>query len=114
MQNNESAACNSSGDGRFRPGSVVLLSLANPREKFWGTILELSPTGVAVCGIDLASFDDTLRMIRHEEPVDPSSVFFPMHRVERIELDIPSGDIPSLSQRFESGTGLELKTFLRL
>jgi hypothetical protein len=30
-----------------------------------------------------------------------------MHRVERMELDLPDGSIPSLSQRFASKTGLD-------
>jgi hypothetical protein len=33
-------------------------------------------------------------------------VFFPMHRAERVELDLPDGSIPSLSQRFTQRTGL--------
>jgi hypothetical protein len=34
-------------------------------------------------------------------------VFFPMHRVERMELDMPSGAIPSLSDRFTALTGVD-------
>lgn len=98
---------------RFEPGAIVLISLSNPREKFWGVLISLSATGVGVRGIDLSSFDDTLRMVRHDEPVDPSAVFFPMHRIERIEIDAPVCGIPSLSERFESTTGHELGTFLR-
>jgi hypothetical protein len=30
-----------------------------------------------------------------------------MHRIERVELDLPDGSLPSLSQRFFSKTGLE-------
>ena len=114
MRTTRNSLCETATEGPFRSGLVVLLSLANPREKFWGTILDLSPAGIAIRGIDLSSFDDTVRMLRHEEPIDPSDVFFPMHRVERMELDTPCGSIPSLSQRFETGTGRELRTFLRL
>ena len=35
-----------------------------------------------------------------------------MHRVERVELDSPSGSIPSLSQRFLSRTGIEPRVAL--
>jgi hypothetical protein len=28
-----------------------------------------------------------------------------MHRIERIELDLPDGGLPSLSQRFSAKTG---------
>jgi hypothetical protein len=30
-----------------------------------------------------------------------------MHRMERIELDLPDGNLPSLSQRFSAKTGHE-------
>jgi hypothetical protein len=30
-----------------------------------------------------------------------------MHRIERVELDLPDGSLPSLSQRFLGKTGLE-------
>jgi hypothetical protein len=30
-----------------------------------------------------------------------------MHRIERVELDLPDGSLPSLSQRFLAKTGLE-------
>jgi hypothetical protein len=36
-----------------------------------------------------------------------------MHRVERMELDLPDGNIPSLSQRFTAKTGLDPATLLR-
>ena len=39
------------------------------------------------------------------DPVAPAAVFFPMHRVERMELDLRSGDIPSLGERFEGKVG---------
>jgi hypothetical protein len=53
----------------------------------------------------LASFEDLVSLVRDSEPFTPSVVFFPMHRIERIELDLPDGSIPSLSQRFETKTG---------
>lgn len=35
-----------------------------------------------------------------------------MHRVERMELDLPDGNISSLSQRFSAKTGLDPTTML--
>ena len=46
-------------------------------------------------------------MVRDGEPFTPAVVFFPMHRIERVELDLPDGSLPSLSQRFLAKTGLE-------
>lgn len=91
----------------FQPGALVIAMLGNPREKFWGAILALTPEGLSLAGIELASFEDLIGMIRDGEPFTPSRVFFPMHRIERIELDLPDGNIPSLSQRFTTQTKLD-------
>jgi hypothetical protein len=90
----------------FRPGIMVLVTLGNPREKLWGAILSLTPEGLSLCGVELASFDDLVSLVKDGEPFSPGVVFVPMHRVERMELDLPDGSIPSLSQRFASKTGL--------
>jgi len=92
---------------------MVVTTLANPREKFWGAILSLSPEGLSLRGIELASFEDLVALIKDGEQFSLSIVFFPMHRVERMELDLPDGNIPSLSQRFTSKTGLDPVTLLR-
>jgi hypothetical protein len=91
----------------FRPGVMVLVTLGNPREKFWGAILSLTPEGLSLCGVELASFDDLVSLVKEGDPFSPGVVFVPMHRVERMELDLPDGNIPSLSQRFTSKTGLD-------
>src|ERR1700758_3008749 len=91
----------------FSPGAVVIATLCNPREKFWGMILALAPEGLSLSGAELASFEDLTVMVRDGEPFTPAVVFFPMHRIERVELDLPDGSLPSLSQRFLSKTGLE-------
>jgi len=91
----------------FAPGAVVIATLSNPREKFWGMILALAPEGLSLSGVELASFEDLAVMVRDGEPFTPAVVFFPMHRIERVELDLPDGSLPSLSQRFVAKTGLE-------
>ena len=91
----------------FAPGAVVIVTLANPREKFWGMILALAPEGLSLSGAELASFEDLAVMVRDGEPFTPAVVFFPMHRIERVERDLPDGSLPSLSQRFFAKTGLE-------
>jgi hypothetical protein len=92
---------------RFLPGALVLVTLCNPREKFWGMILALAPEGLSLSGIELASFEDLAVMVKDGEPFTPAVVFFPMHRIERVELDLPDGNLPSLSQRFSAKTGLQ-------
>jgi hypothetical protein len=96
----------------FQPGPMVVVTLANPREKFWGAILALSAEGRSLRGIELASFEDLVALIKEGEPFSLGVVFFPMHRVERMELDLADGSIPSLSQRFTAKTGLNPVTML--
>ena len=93
------------GRSPFHPGSMVVVTLANPREKFWGALLSLRSEGLSVRGIELASFEDLVAMVKEGEPFSLGVVFFPMHRVERMELDLPDGSIPSLAQRFAAKTG---------
>jgi hypothetical protein len=95
------------GTQPFSPGAIVIATLCNPREKFWGMILALAPEGLSLSGAELASFEDLAVMVRDGEPFTPAVVFFPMHRIERVELDLPDGGLPSLSQRFFAKTGLE-------
>src|SRR5579863_7830023 len=68
----------------FSPGALVIVTLGNPRDKFWGKILTLAPQGLSISGIELASFDDLAAMVKDGEPFTPAVVFFPMHRIERL------------------------------
>ena len=96
----------------FQPGAVALLTLGNPREKFWGAILALGVQGISLSGIELGSFEDFVTMIKAGDPPSFGVVFFPMHRIERLELDLSDGNIPSLSQRFMAKTGLDPASIL--
>jgi hypothetical protein len=93
------------GASVFARGTIVLVSLNLPREKYWGAILELTPAGVSLRGIELTCFEDFARQVKAGEAVTPNAVFFPMHRVERIELDSENGEIPSLQKRFADKAG---------
>lgn len=70
-------------------------------------ILALAPEGLSLSGAELASFEDLTVMVKDGDPFTPAVVFFPMHRIERVELDLPDGNLPSLSQRFFAKTGLQ-------
>jgi hypothetical protein len=91
----------------FEPGALVVVSLNSPREKFWGALSSLSVAGVVVRGITLEALDDFALQLKAGESADPGLVFFPMHRVERLELDSRSGDVPSLAERFLAKSGLD-------
>jgi hypothetical protein len=98
----------------FSRGALVLITLNSPREKFWGAVLEINPAGVSVRGIDLNSFDEVTAMLRNDDVVMASTVFFPLNRLERMELDVTTNGIPSLAERFHSKSGYPAEQFLRV
>ena len=94
--------------------SVVIVTLQSPRERIWGELLSLTPAGITIRGIELSSFDEMLRQIGIGEsgPSSMSTIFYPIHRVERMTLDETVGEIPSLNRRFEQRVGMSLLEFL--
>jgi hypothetical protein len=96
------------------PNSIVIVSLHTPKEKVWGILLDINPSGVTVRGIDLNSFDHFVNGINQldGERVGLPTVFFPMTRVERISLDEPSGSIPSMAAIFQRKVGRSLLDYL--
>jgi hypothetical protein len=100
VEHSSQAAALQARHGPFYAGAMVLITLGDPREKFWGQLLSLNEAGVSLRGIDLESFDDSAAMVKSGEPFTPATVFFPMHRVERMELDVKAGGLPSLQERF--------------
>jgi len=94
--------------------SIVIISLHSPKEKIWGILLDINPSGVTIRGIDLNSFDHFVSQINQldAERVGLPTVFFPMTRIERISLDEPSGLIPSMAEIFERKIGRTLTDYL--
>src|SRR5262249_54765259 len=99
---------------RVKPNSIVVLNLQSPKERFFGRLVEISAPGVAVRGIDLNAFDDWMNHVkfREESGVQPTTVFFPLHRVEKIILDEGIGSIPSLSDIFLTRVGVLVEDHL--
>ena len=94
-------------------GQLVLVTLQNPREKFWGVIVALTPAGVSLRGVDLQSLDDFAQLVKSGEGATPSVVFFPMHRVQRIEVDSRNGELPSLADQFAAKTGVDVRKYFQ-
>ena len=94
--------------------SIVIATLMGPKEKIWGQLVALNPAGVTVRGIDINSFEDFMRQVINQEEtsVGMTTVFFPMHRIERIASDEPSGSLPSLSDRFYQKVGVTIQEYL--
>lgn len=97
------------------PGSVVVVHLIEPNEKYWGALRSLSAAGITLRAINLDSLDDWMRAIAYEEEAGGlglSTLFFPLRRVERMFLDEPVGGIESLGQIFERRTGTAAEDLL--
>ncbi|HEY7912335.1 MAG TPA: hypothetical protein VIG62_10535 [Blastocatellia bacterium] len=95
------------------PGMPVVIYLHSPREKIWGVLRDLNVAGVFVRGIDLNTFDDWTKMIvRGERNIGLTNTFIPMWRVERVTLDEPVDDIPSLADQFYTRVGLTIDEYL--
>ena len=91
----------------------MIVSLGEPKEKFWGVLEEINAAGVFARGIDLNSYEELLRMLaRGEEGIYPATAFFPLRRVERVLVDETTGQVQSLIDRFEERTGMRLADYL--
>lgn len=105
-------------DHTISAGSVVIVNLQQPREKFLGLLLKLDSLGAQLRGIDLNSFDDLVNQAAAGSTDDGfgpvlSTMFIPAIRIERILLDEPAGTLPSCGQRFHDRTGIDFTEFLR-
>ena len=92
-------------------GTPVVLYLQNPKEKVWGLLIGLEPSGVVVRGLDLQTFDDWMRQEARsaETEVGPCTLFYPMHRLERVERDESVGPVPGYADRFAREVGQTVK-----
>src|SRR5262249_44344367 len=100
--------------GTIAPGEAVLAYLREPTDKLFGVLRRLDAAGIVLEGIDLGSFDDWIAQIERgeESVVGPSVIFVPTLRIEKVMLDRPSGNIPSLSDRFWRRTGRSVQAVL--
>jgi hypothetical protein len=98
----------------MEPHSIVVVSLHTPKEKVWGELLTINPSGITMRGIDLNSFDHFVRQINEPdgERMGLPTIFFPMNRVERVSLDEPSDSIPSMAEVFARKVGRSLIEYL--
>src|ERR1700745_3065994 len=98
----------------MRPNSIVVVSLQSPKERFFGRLGAISASAVTVRRLELNAFHDWINHIkfREESGVQPTTIFFPLHRVEKIILDEGIGAIPSLSDTFLTKVGFSVEDHL--
>ena len=97
-------------------GSLVLVHLHSPKEKYWGVLKALSPAGVTLRGLDVALFDDWARQYRAgvEAELGVATLFFPLHRVEKMFEDARVGSVSAYHERFFEMVGRDVRDVLRL
>ena len=94
----------------FTPGTPVLVWLHTPREKVFGVLVSLLPTGIAVRGIEITAFEDYVRQeARRETGLGLTTLFYPMSRVERMERDETIGGLEGIADRFRRETGRSIQ-----
>jgi hypothetical protein len=100
----------------IRPGSLVIVHLINPTEKFFGVLMDLAVAGITFRGINLSSFDDWMaQAVRPgDQTLGLSTVFVPLFRVERVFLDEAVGEVESYRQRFSQRVGIPVERYLGL
>jgi hypothetical protein len=98
----------------LEPGTLVLVHLLTPKEKYWGLLKALSPAGVTVRGLELALFDDWARQYRSDDEPElgVATLFFPLHRVEKIFEDARIGSVASYEERFSQISGRDVRKVL--
>ena len=91
--------------------SIVIVTLGAPKQRFLGKLLDITPAGVTVRGVDLDAFEDWVNhvAVQEESGVQATTTFFPIHRVEKMILDEGLGAIPSMSHTFlmRAGTSID-------
>jgi len=100
----------------IRPGTIVIVHLVNPTEKFWGILQDLGLAGVTMRGLNLSTFDDWMaQAVRPgDQTLGLSTMFVPLFRVERIFLDESVGEVESYRQRFATRVGIPVERYLGL
>ena len=100
----------------FERGSIVIVNLVNPKEKFWGVLRSLSAVGMTIRGINLDTFEDWVRQCarggEEEQTLDLTTMFVPLFRLERLFLDEEVGSVQSYSDFFRQVVGRTPQSWL--
>lgn len=95
-------------------GKAVIVYLQGPRERFWGILRGLDPSGAVAEGIGVEAFDSWAHEVARErrQAAPATVVFFPSARIEKVLLDRPGPGAASLDDRFREITGRSLASHL--
>ena len=91
----------------LKAGDFVHVQLIDPSERLWGRLDELNPAGVTMRCIDVSQLEVFKFQFKTERKVYPQTVFFPMRRVQKVDLDESMDHVPSVIQSIKDITGLD-------
>jgi hypothetical protein len=96
-------------------GTLVLVHLVAPKEKYWGVLESLSPAGLTLRGLELDLFEEWSRQQRPgaDAELGVTTLFVPLHRVEKIFEDARVGSVASYAERFFAIVGRDVRDVLR-
>lgn len=96
------------------PGTIVMATLKDPRERIWGALREVKPEGITVQGIRVETVDEFINQaleVGSKQPEVPS-VFYPLRRLDCYQWDQTDADIAIYSARFRERTGITIEEYL--
>ncbi|HET9794087.1 MAG TPA: hypothetical protein VFS34_06460 [Thermoanaerobaculia bacterium] len=98
----------------MKADTYVVVYLHSPRERWWGLLRAVTPAGATLRGLSLESFEPWARSVARGEDtgIAPTTVFFPIHRIERIDEDESTLSVASHADRFHEWTGEDVKIHL--
>ncbi|HKB70041.1 MAG TPA: hypothetical protein VKH46_04305 [Thermoanaerobaculia bacterium] len=98
----------------MRNDAYVVIYLHSPRERWWGMLRSVTPAGATIRGLSLDSFEPWARSVarREDAGIAPTTVFFPIQRIERIDEDESTLSFASHADRFREWTGEDVKLHL--
>jgi len=98
----------------MRTDAYVVAYLHSPRERWWGVLRAITPAGVTLRGLQLESFESWARGVarREDTGIAPTTVFFPLHRIERLDEDESTLSVASDAVKKRQWTGDDVKLHL--
>jgi hypothetical protein len=99
----------------MEPGSLVLVHLVAPKEKYWGVLVSLGPAGLTLRGLELELVEEWARQQRPgvDAELGVTTLFVPLHRVEKVFEDARIGIVASYAERFFEIAGRDVREVLR-
>ncbi|MCD6453754.1 MAG: hypothetical protein J7L62_00430 [Candidatus Aminicenantes bacterium] len=97
----------------IKENSIVIAYLETPKERYFGVILKLHPSGLIIRGLNVESFNTWIIEVNGgKKGTAISTFFFPWRRVEKIILDEDRDGAESLACTFKKRTGKDVEEFL--